>query len=170
MDLGNDHFEVFYDGQCPLCKREIDMIRKKDRSNKLILTDIAAAGFSPEGIPLDTLMREIHGRIPNGEYVTGVEVFRQIYQRIGFAAFVRPTRLPVIRHFLDIAYKCFAYLRFKHAMHRINKRQCDETGGDGHNACRIATESVDAETDARSAASLTQSDSIESPSQHRVTT
>ncbi len=114
-------FEVFFDGQCPLCKREIDMIRRKDRSGKLILTDISSAGFEPGEYSLETLMREIHGKLPDGTYVTGVEVFRQIYQRIGFSGLVAPTRLPVIRQFLDLGYRCFAYLRFKHAMHRLSK-------------------------------------------------
>ena len=87
-------FEVFFDGQCPLCRREIDMIRRMDRRGQLILTDIASDSFEPESVPLDQLMREIHGRVVGGPYVTGVEVFRQIYQRVGWGAVVGPTRWP----------------------------------------------------------------------------
>ena len=114
-------FEVFFDGQCPLCSREIDMIRRKDKSNQLTLTDISAPGFSSDDFSQEALMKEIHGRLPNGEYVKGVEVFREIYHRLGFARVVASTRLPGIRHFLSIAYRCFAFFRFKHAMHRIAK-------------------------------------------------
>ena len=109
----NERFEVFFDGKCPLCKREIDMVRKKDTESRLIFTDIAADDFSPTDRDLGTLMREIHGRYADGNYVTGVEVFREIYTRIGFKRLVGPTRLPVIRQFLDLGYRCFAWLRFK---------------------------------------------------------
>lgn len=128
-------FEVFFDGQCPLCKREIEMIRRQDKSKKLELTDISRSDFSSDDFSLDTLMREIHGRMPNGEYVKGVEVFREIYQRIGFSGIVASTRLPVIRQLLDVAYRCFAFLRFKHAMHRLKKSEVENSA----NSCETGS-------------------------------
>lgn len=104
MQTPSETFEVFFDGECPLCKREIEMIRRQDKSKKLRLTDISQSNFSSDDFSLDTLMREIHGRMPNGEYVKGVEVFREIYHRIGFSGIVASTRLPVIRELLDVAY------------------------------------------------------------------
>ena len=121
MTISSGKFEVYFDGQCPLCKREIEMIRRHDRSQSLKLTDIAAPEFISDDFPLETLMREIHGRMPDGKYVTGVEVFREIYRRMGFSRIVWSTRLPVVRQLLDIFYRVFAFLRFKHAMHRMKK-------------------------------------------------
>ena len=121
MQNQSGQFEVFFDGQCPLCSREIEMIRRKDKMHRLKLTDISNPDFASNDFSNESLMREIHGRLPSGEYVKGVEVFREIYQRLGFSKFVAPTRLPGIRHLLDLAYRCFAFLRFRHAMHRINK-------------------------------------------------
>ena len=121
-------FEVFYDGECPLCRKEIEMIRGKDKHNSLCLTDISVDGFQLEGYSHETLMREIHGRRPDGSFVTGVEVFREIYDRIGFSSFVAPTRLPVISHMFDLGYWFFAKLRFAHAMRRAKKKSrklCD---------------------------------------------
>jgi predicted DCC family thiol-disulfide oxidoreductase YuxK len=117
-------FEVFFDGQCPLCKREIDFIKKKDRTGQLLLTDISSDEFVEADVPLERLMREIHGKLPNGDYVTGVEVFRQIYQRVGFGGLVSTSRFPIIRHLLDLGYRAFAFLRFKHAVRRMNKAKC----------------------------------------------
>jgi predicted DCC family thiol-disulfide oxidoreductase YuxK len=34
-------FEVFFDGQCPICVREIRMLSKLDRREKIRFTDIA---------------------------------------------------------------------------------------------------------------------------------
>jgi len=122
-------FEVFFDGQCPLCRREIDMIRRKDKQKQLILTDIADENFVPSDVSLTQLMKEIHGRRSDGTYVKGVEVFREIYERIGFGVLVKPTRLPVIRHLLDWAYSVFAKIRYRGAMRRMKKNSLDCEAG-----------------------------------------
>ena len=119
-------FEVFYDGQCPLCKREIDMVRRKDKHGRLKLTDIAATDFQQvPGKDLHELMKEIHGRNVNGEFVTGVDVFREIYSRLGLGWLVKISRLPILRQILDVGYRVFAYLRFKHASRRMKRAGID---------------------------------------------
>ena len=119
-------FEVFFDGQCPLCKREIDMIRRKDKRKRLKLTDIAASDFAGvSGKTLPELMKEIHGRNADGNFVTGVEVFRQIYSRLGFGRLVKISRLPILRHAMDVGYRVFAFLRFKHAARRMKRAGID---------------------------------------------
>jgi predicted DCC family thiol-disulfide oxidoreductase YuxK len=56
-------------------------------------------------------MAQIHGRMPNGDWVTGVEVFRQLYTAVGFGGVVQLTRLPGIRNLLDAGYTWFAKRR-----------------------------------------------------------
>ena len=119
--VSSGKFEVFFDGKCPLCRREIDMIRRKDKQKRLILTDIADEGFEPSDVPLMKLMKEIHGRAPNGSYVTGVEVFRQIYSRIGFESAVKFSRLPLVGNVLDWSYYFFAKVRFWSAKRRMTR-------------------------------------------------
>jgi len=114
-------FEVFFDGQCPLCRREMDMIRRKDKQNRLVLIDIADENFESREVSLTQMMKEIHGRRSDGSYVKGVEVFREIYERIGFGFFVKPTRLPVVRQLLDWAYQIFAKIRYSSAKRRMKK-------------------------------------------------
>jgi len=124
----NSHqqFEVFYDEQCPLCRKEINFIRKRDRDGKLKLTDISDPNFNPQSTSksLDELMREIHGRHADGTLVTGVEVFRQIYQRVGLGVFVIPTRWIGVRWCMDRMYNLFAALRYRHAKKRMDKFGC----------------------------------------------
>jgi len=119
----DDRFEVFFDGGCPLCKREIEMIRRKDKQQQIKLSDISLENFCvPPELSLDRLMRSIHGRKPTGEFVVGVEVFRQIYRRLGFRRTVGFTQVPVIGLLLSAGYAVFAKLRYWHAMHRSKKR------------------------------------------------
>jgi len=119
-------FEVFFDSHCPLCRREIEMISRKDKSGRMKLTDIAAGDFDPSstGKSLDELMQEIHGRYADGSIVIGVDVFREIYTRLGLGWLVRPTKLPVVGWMMDRGYNFFARLRYRSALKRYNKNAC----------------------------------------------
>jgi predicted DCC family thiol-disulfide oxidoreductase YuxK len=107
--------EVFYDGECPLCLREIRMLRARDRQDRIRFTDIAAAGFdaSSLGVTREALMGRIHGRLPDGKLIEGVEVFRRLYTAVGFARLVGLTRLPGVTQLLDVAYDAFAKNRLR---------------------------------------------------------
>lgn len=107
--------EVFYDGACALCMREINWLRRFDRKQRIRFTDIASAGFdaSTLGIEWSALMDRIHGRLPDGTIVEGVEVFRRMYAAVGFGALVSASRLPGIAQLLNLSYAVFAKNRLK---------------------------------------------------------
>lgn len=107
--------EVFYDGGCPLCRREISFLRRLDRRGRIRCTDISSQDFQAEdyGKTLDSLMSEIHGRLPDGSWVHGVEVFRRLYAAVGLGPIVWVTRLPVVTQLLDVAYRVFARNRLR---------------------------------------------------------
>lgn len=109
----NKSFEVFFDGDCPLCLREIEMLRRMDRRDRIEFTDIAAPDFDATevGVSWDDLMGRIHGRLPDGTVVEGVEVFRRLYGAVGIP--VGWTRLPLISHGLDGVYQLFAKHRLR---------------------------------------------------------
>ena len=102
--------EVFYDGACPLCVREIRMLQRRDRCQRIRFVDIAAADFDAASVNLtwQTLMERIHGRLPDGTVVEGFEVFRRLYAAVGFERLVALTRVPGIKQVLDFAYRTFA--------------------------------------------------------------
>lgn len=108
--------EVFFDGACPLCTKEIRFLRRLDqRRRRIRFTDIAAPGFDPAslGIEWSALMARIHARLPDGRFVEGVEVFRRLYGAVGFGALVWLSRAPGIVQLLDWAYDVFAANRLK---------------------------------------------------------
>jgi predicted DCC family thiol-disulfide oxidoreductase YuxK len=107
--------EVFFDGECPLCMREIRLLRGRDHRQRIRFVDIAAKGFdaSSVGVTWEALMDRIHGRLPDGTLVEGVEVFRRLYAAVGFAPLVALTRLPGIAQLLDLAYRAFARNRLR---------------------------------------------------------
>ena len=107
--------EVFYDGACPLCMREIRMLMRKDRRGRIEFTDIAAPGFSAEayGTTYGALMARIRGRLPDGTWIEGVEVFRRLYSAIGWGWLVAFTRVPGLSHLLSLGYRAFAANRLR---------------------------------------------------------
>lgn len=119
-------FEVFYDGDCPLCVREISALRALDRGGRVRFTDIADPRFDPEseGLPpWQTLMDRIHGRVlASGQLVEGVEVFRALYEAVGLGVLVRATRWGPLDRALTHGYAAFAERRL-----RLTGR-CDATG------------------------------------------
>ncbi|HYO95489.1 MAG TPA: DUF393 domain-containing protein [Polyangiaceae bacterium] len=113
--LDNPAFEVFFDGECPLCQREIRLLRRLDRGGRLLFTDIAAPSFDAAalGLPHSTLMARIHGRLPDGTLVEGVEVFRRLYSAVGFRWLVALSRWSWVSRALDLAYTWFARNRLR---------------------------------------------------------
>jgi predicted DCC family thiol-disulfide oxidoreductase YuxK len=107
--------EAYFDGACPLCVREMRLLRRMDRHGRIRFVDIAAPGFDAAtvGIPWESLMDRIHARLPDGRIVEGVEVFRRIYGTLGWPRAVALTRLPVLSQALDLAYRLFARNRLR---------------------------------------------------------
>ncbi|MEM6960667.1 MAG: DUF393 domain-containing protein [Myxococcota bacterium] len=121
---GAHRVEVFFDGDCPLCMREIRLLRRLDRENRIRFTDIAAADFDPSsyGKTQAEFMAQIQGRLHSGAWIQGVEVFRALYSEVGFKTLVQCSRAPVVRQILESSYRWFA----KHRL-RITGRCSAET-------------------------------------------
>ena len=130
--MENQRVEVFFDGDCPLCMREIRMLRRLDEAHgRIQFTDIAAPGFDAGayGKTQHDFMARIQGRSPDGEWIEGVEVFRQLYEAVGFGTAVRLTRLPGVSHALHLGYLAFAKNRLRLTGRRLLGREasaCDD--------------------------------------------
>ncbi|MFN7022041.1 MAG: thiol-disulfide oxidoreductase DCC family protein [Phycisphaerales bacterium] len=114
--MKREHFTIFIDGACPLCRREADLMRRLDRARGgLSIVDIAEPGFDPAayGVTLDELMGTIHGRCADGRMATGMEVFRRAYSAVGWGWVLAPTGWPVLRPVFDALYRVFARYRLR---------------------------------------------------------
>ena len=114
--VANDwSIEVFFDGDCPLCCREVKVLRRLDRYGRIRMTNIAGEDFNAAdfGLAWEDFMREIHARLPDGAWVRGVEVFRQLYTIVGWSRVVWLTRLPIVAGALERGYRVFARNRLR---------------------------------------------------------
>lgn len=107
---------VLYDGDCPLCAHEIRFLERRDRGRGHIqFEDIAAPSFDSGRYGLDdqVLMARIHGVLPDGTVIEGMEVFRRAYAAVGLGWLLAPTRWPGLDRLADRAYRLFARNRLR---------------------------------------------------------
>jgi len=73
---------VWYDGACPLCRREIGLMRRLDQGHALTLVDVAEAGAA-EACPLDPaeLLSRFHVR-EDGQILSGAAAFAAMWRAI----------------------------------------------------------------------------------------
>ncbi len=122
--------EVFYDGDCPLCNREITQLRRWDKQDRILFTNIAASDFepSPLGKTYDELMAKMHVRLADGAWVVGVEAFRRLYEAVGFKWLTTMSRLPLVSQALNLGYSLFARNRLR-LTGRCSAEQCKLSQG-----------------------------------------
>ena len=101
---------VFYDGACPICAREMALMKRLDRTQRLTLLDFSLAGLNaaPAGLAVTDLSTVIHAQWADGTVITGVEVFRAIWDAIGLGFLSRLSRLPLVAPLMVTAYGWFA--------------------------------------------------------------
>lgn len=103
-------FTLLYDGNCPICQKEVAWLRSRNKQGKLALQDINATDFNPGDYGKDhaELMAEIHGVLANGSVIKGLPVFRASYQAVGLGWLLAPTGWPVLSGGFDRLYSLFA--------------------------------------------------------------
>ena len=73
---------------------------------------------------MDDFMSQIQGRLADGTWITGVEVFRRLYTAIGFGSLVKLTRWPGVSHLLEVGYRVFARNRLAVTGRKCQTEQC----------------------------------------------
>lgn len=102
---------LLLDGACPLCRREGAFLRRLDRGRgRLVVEDISAPGCDPGryGLTRADALARIHGVLPDGTVLSGMEVFRRAYAAVGLGWLLAPTGWPLLRPVFDQLYAWFA--------------------------------------------------------------
>ena len=87
---------LFYDGQCPLCAREIRTLRKLQRGN-LIFADIHEQREGSDTLPgHEALLRRLHLMTWTGEWVTGLRANVRAWSHTPLGFLFKPLLWPGI--------------------------------------------------------------------------
>nr|WP_232826372.1 DUF393 domain-containing protein [Cyanothece sp. BG0011] len=107
--------ELLYDGDCPLCMREVRFLRKKDQGRNLVkLVNIAEDNYDPNehcGVDYKSAMGKIHAILPDGTILTNIEAFRYVYEVLGMGWVYAITKVPIIGKIANWIYGIWAKLR-----------------------------------------------------------
>ncbi len=105
---------VYFDGACPLCRREINLYRKLKGSNDIDWVDVATADDEALGPDLTSglAQQRFHVRDKDGQLASGASAFAQLWIALPSTSWLgRFTALPGIRHVADVAYVGFLAIR-----------------------------------------------------------
>ncbi len=124
--------KVLYDGLCPLCRREVAMLKRLDRRGRIAAEDIAAPAFDPGryGLTQEQVMGHIHGVLPDGSVIRGVEVFRRLYRAVGLGWLLGWTAWPIGRPIAEAGYRWFARHRLTLTGRRGESCSTDRCGAE----------------------------------------
>jgi predicted DCC family thiol-disulfide oxidoreductase YuxK len=124
--------KLLYDGACPFCRREVEWLKRRDRHGNLAIEDISDPAFDPGpyGLTKEEVMGALHGVLPDGRVVRGLEAVRRAYRAIGLGWLVAPTGWPVVGQVCDQFYGAFAHNRIR--LGRLFGTRCES------DACVVA--------------------------------
>lgn len=109
--------KMLYDGDCPLCMREVNMLRERNKSYKAIkFVDIAAPNYDPKenaGIDFEQAMGTIHGIERDNTVVTGIRAFTKFYEVLGLGWVYAITKVKPIDRIADAVYNFWAKYRLQ---------------------------------------------------------
>ena len=105
-----------YDGDCPLCKRETDFLKERDKFGNIKFVDINSENYNPtnyQNVSYEKAMSNLHGILHNGNLIQGLDVLAYAYQLVGLGWVYFPTKIPIISNLLKIIYSFWAKYRLK---------------------------------------------------------
>ncbi len=111
--------QVFFDGNCPLCSREVRHYMKKDVHRHIHFIDIAGPGFDAAAYGLDArrVTEVMHAITADGVVHTQVEAFRVIWRALPASLLTRLPlallRVPGMMALAGVAYRVFARNRYR---------------------------------------------------------
>ncbi|XP_021719001.1 uncharacterized protein At5g50100, mitochondrial-like [Chenopodium quinoa] len=113
----NWKIKMLYDGDCPLCMREVNMLRERDKQYGAIkFVDISSEDYSPEenqGLDYNTVMGKIHAILADGTVVTNVEAFRKLYEAVGLGWVYAITKFEPVATIAEAVYGVWAKYRLQ---------------------------------------------------------
>ena len=105
---------VFYDGGCPLCRREIDHYRRLDSDNRIDWVDITSQTdeLRRYGLSYEQAMARFHVLDSDGKWQTGAHGFAELWSHLPYFRWLAwlTRRLRLLAP-LDILYRHFARWR-----------------------------------------------------------
>ncbi|MDH4081778.1 MAG: DUF393 domain-containing protein [Nitrospira sp.] len=101
---------VFFDGACPVCAREIALVMRLDKKQRLTFCDFSLPEYDEKltGFASVQLGQVIHAQWADGRVITGVAVFQAMWEAVGLGLLTKLSRVSLLEPLLYRAYAWFA--------------------------------------------------------------
>ena len=122
---------IFFDGGCPLCKREVDFLQSRNQKGYLSFIDINTSDFYLDlkyGITYKEAMERIHALKSDGSVIKDIKVFQEAYDLIDLGWIYAPTKIPIFDKFIEFIYLIWAKYRLKLTFRPSIEKLCSEKG------------------------------------------
>lgn len=116
---------IFYDGQCPLCAKEMQALKKQDANQQIQLEDLHQSDFQKRFPEVNQMraMQILHGKLDN-QWLYGLDVTYHAWRIVGKGWMVAFLRWPLLKPIADKCYLFFA--RHRQRISRLlMKKGCD---------------------------------------------
>ncbi|CAK6688772.1 hypothetical protein BBFGKLBO_00483 [Synechococcus sp. CBW1107] len=108
---------LLYDGACPLCRREVESLGRRDGGRGAIrFVDVDDPLYDPDafqGISYREAMGRVHGITADGRVLRDLAVFQEAYRLVGLGWIYAPVEWPVIGPLAQVVYRLWARLRLR---------------------------------------------------------
>lgn len=109
-----DPLDVYYDGGCPVCSREIAVYRARPGAAGFRFVDVSAAdpaALGP-GLTRAAALARMHVRRPDGTLLSGAAAFAEMWRRMpGLGWLGRLLAVPGVDALAEVAYRGFLRVR-----------------------------------------------------------
>ena len=105
-----------YDGGCPLCRRETDFLKGRDKFGYIKFVDINSQSYDSkdyQNISFKKAMSNLHGILNDGNIIKGLDVLAYSYQLIGLGWIYFPIKIPILSNLLKFIYSYWAKYRLQ---------------------------------------------------------
>ncbi|MBE0511188.1 MAG: DUF393 domain-containing protein [Chromatiales bacterium] len=121
--------QVFYDGDCPLCAKEINIYRGLDSHTPIHWRDISKESDKlPAGVTQETLLKRFHVIDSQGQLQSGANAFIALWASLpGWRWLARLAAIPGVRPLMEVSYRGF--LRIRPGLQSLVRRYSKEKNG-----------------------------------------
>ena len=116
---------VFFDGGCPVCRREIGFYQRRRGADRISWSDVSKTdGVSlPPGLNQKSALARFHVQTRDGELIDGGDAFRAVWRTLpAFRPLGLVLGLPGLRTLLNVAYDRF--LLYRPRLQRLVSPRC----------------------------------------------
>lgn len=107
-----ESFVVYFDGSCPLCRKEIAFYQRRRGADRISWVDVSDPEIVPADLDCRNALARFHVRERNGRLVDGGEAFAALWRQLpAFRWLGQLFRVAPLKWLLNAAYEAFLPIR-----------------------------------------------------------